>query len=126
MAGYRDVLASISANYDFCHQYHPLFCSYTEIYTNSAVKLWAAIIKIPPANHALKAFFPYAMPLNKPLQDPVLDPLLLIPLFMVDFLNIAPSITAPNEWSRLLLALLLYRSGYEVEQYSSIDAILLN
>jgi Fic family protein len=60
------------------------------------------------------------------LQDPVLDPLLLIPMFMVDFLNIAPFDNGTERMSRLLLTLLLYRSGYEVEQYSSIDAILLN
>ena len=66
VAGYRDVLASISANYDFLPPV--LFCNYTEIYTNSAVKLWAAIIKIPPANHALKALLPYAMPSNKPCK----------------------------------------------------------
>ena len=50
----------------------------------------------------------------------------MIPLFMVDFLNIAPFDNGTERMSRLLLALLLYRSGYEVEQYSSIDAILFN
>ena len=66
VAGYRDVLTSISANYD--HRHHPLFYSCIGIYTNSAVKLWVAIIKIPPANHAPKALLPYAMPLNKPCK----------------------------------------------------------
>ena len=47
-------------------------------------------------------------------------------MFMVDFLNIAPFDNGTERMSRLLLALLLYRSGYEVGQYSSIDAILLN
>ena len=45
---------------------------------------------------------------------------------MVDFLNIAPFDNGTERMSRLLLALLLYRSGYDVEQYSSIDAILLS
>lgn len=68
VAGYRDVLTSISANYDFLPPHHPLFYSCIGICTNSAVKLRVAIIKIPPANHALKALLPYAMPSNKPCK----------------------------------------------------------
>ena len=63
VAGYRDVPIMTS-----CHRHHPLFYSCIGIYTNSAVKLWVATIKIPPANHALKALLPYAMPLNKPCK----------------------------------------------------------
>ena len=63
------------------------------------------------------------MPLNKPCKTQSLTRCFLIPMFMVDFLNIAPFDNGTERMSRLLLTLLLYRSGYEVEQYSSIDAI---
>ena len=66
VAGYRDVLTSISANYDFLPP--APFYSCTVICTNSAVKLWVAIIKIPTVNHALKALLPYAPPMNKPCK----------------------------------------------------------
>ena len=56
VAGYRDVLTSISANYDFLPP------------APSTILLWVAIIKIPTVNHAPKALLPYAMPLNKPCK----------------------------------------------------------
>lgn len=50
------------------------------------------------------------------------DPLLLIPCFIHDFLCIHPFIDGNGRMSRLLTTLLLYRSGYFVGRYISLEA----
>ena len=50
------------------------------------------------------------------------DPLILIPVFINDFLCIHPFNDGNGRMSRLLTALLLYRSGYEVGKYISIES----
>ena len=50
------------------------------------------------------------------------DPLLLIPAFIHDFLCIHPFIDGNGRMSRLLTTLLLYRSGYTVGRYISLEA----
>ena len=49
------------------------------------------------------------------------DPLILIPCFILDFLCIHPFNDGNGRMSRLLTLLLLYRSGYVVGQYISIE-----
>lgn len=49
------------------------------------------------------------------------DPLILIPCFILDFLCIHPFNDGNGRMSRLLTLLLLYRSGYIVGQYISIE-----
>lgn len=51
----------------------------------------------------------------------VVDPLILIPCFILDFLCIHPFNDGNGRMSRLLTLLLLYRSGYMVGQYISIE-----
>lgn len=51
----------------------------------------------------------------------VIDPLILIPCFIVDFLCIHPFNDGNGRMSRLLTLLLLYRCGYLVGQYISIE-----
>ena len=46
------------------------------------------------------------------MQDTEFDPLLLIPIFILDFLCIHPFNDGNGRMSRLLTLLLLYRSGY--------------
>ena len=46
-----------------------------------------------------------------------IDPLLLIPMFILDFLCIHPFNDGNGRMSRLLTLLLLYRSGYIVGKY---------
>ena len=53
-----------------------------------------------------------------------IDPLLLIPMFILDFLCIHPFNDGNGRMSRLLTLLLLYRSGYIVGKYISIERIL--
>ena len=57
-------------------------------------------------------------------QDAELDPLLLIPIFILDFLCIHPFNDGNGRMSRLLTLLLLYRSGYLVGKYISIEKLI--
>ena len=58
------------------------------------------------------------------MQDAELDPLLLIPIFILDFLCIHPFNDGNGRMSRLLTLLLLYRSGYVVGKYISIEKLI--
>lgn len=52
------------------------------------------------------------------------DPLLLIPMFILDFLCIHPFNDGNGRMSRLLTLLFLYRSGYIVGKYISIEKMI--
>lgn len=58
------------------------------------------------------------------LQNSQLDPLLLIPMFILDFLCIHPFQDGNGRMSRLLTLLLLYRAGYIVGKYISIEKLI--
>lgn len=72
----------------------------------------------PEAITALCSAFEAAM------QDAELDPLLLIPIFILDFLCIHPFNDGNGRMSRLMTLLLLYRSGYIVGKYISIEKLI--
>ena len=55
------------------------------------------------------------------LNRGMVDPLILIPCFILDFLCIHPFNDGNGRMSRLLTLLLMYRSGYLVGQYISIE-----
>ena len=55
------------------------------------------------------------------LNKGIIDPLILIPCFVLDFLCIHPFNDGNGRMSRLLTLLLLYKSGYMVGQYISIE-----
>lgn len=59
---------------------------------------------------------------NKAIEDGEVDPLILIPIFVHDFLCIHPFRDGNGRMSRLLTTLLLYRSGYYVGKYISLEA----
>ncbi|MBR1712581.1 MAG: Fic family protein [Alloprevotella sp.] len=52
------------------------------------------------------------------------DPLLLVPMFILDFLCIHPFNDGNGRMSRLLTLLLLYQSGYIVGKYISIEMLI--
>lgn len=52
------------------------------------------------------------------------DPLLMIPVFILDFLCIHPFNDGNGRMSRLLTLLLLYRAGYNVGKYISIEKLI--
>ena len=58
------------------------------------------------------------------LYRELVDPLLLIPCFILDFLCIHPFNDGNGRMSRLLTLLLLYRSGYLVGKYISIEKLI--
>lgn len=58
------------------------------------------------------------------LSDSEMDPLVLIPMFVLDFLCIHPFNDGNGRMSRLLTLLLLYRAGYRIGKYISIEKII--
>ena len=72
----------------------------------------------PEAITALCSAFEVAM------RDTEFDPLLLIPIFILDFLCIHPFNDGNGRVSRLLTLLLLYRSGYIVGKYINIEKLI--
>ncbi|MDO4500087.1 MAG: Fic family protein [Erysipelotrichaceae bacterium] len=61
---------------------------------------------------------------NKMIKEGEIDPLILIPVFIHDFLCIHPFRDGNGRMSRLLTTLLLYRSGYFIGRYISLEAII--
>ncbi len=58
------------------------------------------------------------------INDLDMDPLILIPMFILDFLCIHPFNDGNGRMSRLLTLLLLYRSGFIVGKYISIEKLI--
>ena len=61
---------------------------------------------------------------DKALSKGTIDPLLLIPMFILDFLCIHPFNDGNGRMSRLLTLLCLYRAGYIVGKYISIEHLI--
>nr|MCR5510221.1 Fic family protein [Lachnospiraceae bacterium] len=61
---------------------------------------------------------------DKALGTGTIDPLLLIPMFILDFLCIHPFNDGNGRMSRLLTLLMLYRAGYIVGKYISIEHLI--
>lgn len=57
-------------------------------------------------------------------EEGLFDPLLLIPAYVLDFLCIHPFLDGNGRMARLLSLLLLYRAGYEVGRYISLELIV--
>ena len=53
-----------------------------------------------------------------------IEPLLLIPAYVLDFLCIHPFLDGNGRMARLLTLLLLYKAGYEVGRYISIEQVV--
>ena len=61
---------------------------------------------------------------NYILSQNIIDALFIIPIFVFDFLCIHPFSDGNGRMSRLLTLLLLYKSGYYVGKYISIEKII--
>ncbi len=68
-------------------------------------------------NQALLAY-------QEAIHDPEINPLLLIPCFILDFLCIHPFDDGNGRMSRLLTLLLLYKSGFDIGKYISIEKVI--
>ena len=141
IAGYRDVLATIHDSYEFIPvrpsiilQLHRDLYKFSGKSIGGNYKNADNVIAEEDAEgnrfvrfHPLAAWeTPEAMESICAAYDDVIhhsdaDPLLIIPMFILDFLCIHPFNDGNGRMSRLLTLLLLYRSGYIVGKYISIE-----
>ena len=144
IAGYRDVLNTIHENYDFIPvrpgmilQLHRDLYKFSNSAIGGSFKNSDNIIaeELPdgtkrvrfqpvPAWETSEAMDSLCSALQEALTDPELDPLLLMPMFILDFLCIHPFNDGNGRMSRLLTLLLLYRSGYFVGKYISLEWLI--
>ena len=139
--GYRNVLNLIHENYDmipvrpsYILQLHRDLLKYTSFSYGGSFKTTPNEIDMLLASGERVTLFrplePYETPAavqkicdsyHKELSLGEIDPLILIPCFILDFLCVHPFNDGNGRMSRLLTLLLLYRSGYLVGQYISIE-----
>ena len=144
IAGYRDVLTVIHENYDYIPvkpgsilQLHRDLYKYSNVSIGGSYKNADNIIaeELPDGTkrtrfepvHAWEtpeAIDSLCQAYDEALKDPEKDPLLLIPMFILDFLCIHPFNDGNGRMSRLLTLLLLYRSGYIVGKYISLEKLI--
>ena len=79
-----------------------------------------------PAWETAEAMDCLCMAFETALATEQIDPLILIPMFILDFLCIHPFNDGNGRMSRLLTLLLLYRAGYIVGKYISIERMIEN
>ena len=139
--GYRDVLNTIHENSDFIDivpnhilQLHRDLLKRAGVsYGGSFKNVQNYIKEIRPDGTESIRFTPLAphetpgaiericQSYSETMALEIVDPLILIPSFICDFLCIHPFNDGNGRMSRLLTLLLLYKSGYEVGKYISIE-----
>ena len=144
IAGYRDVLNTIHENYDYIPvrpgmilQLHRDLYKFNNAAIGGNYKNSDNIIAEELADGSKRVRFQPVFAWETPeaidnlcnafqsvIDDPELDPLLLIPMFILDFLCIHPFSDGNGRMSRLMTLLLLYRSGYIVGNYISIEKLI--
>ena len=77
-----------------------------------------------PAWETSEAMDSLCTAINEAIADPEMDDLLLIPMFILDFLCIHPFNDGNGRMSRLLTLLLLYRTGYPIGKYISLERLI--
>lgn len=142
IAGYRDALNVIHESFDaipltpnYILQLHKILLSHTTTSYGGKYKNVQNYISATNENGETYTLFTPLSPLETPIAmqnlcdeynraigEGVVDPLILIPTFIHDFLCIHPFIDGNGRMSRLLTTLLLYRSGYYVGRYISLEA----
>lgn len=139
--GYRNVLNLVHENYEFLPvrssyilQMHRDLLKFTNLSYGGKYKTTPNEIDMTLGTGKKVVIFkplePYETPAaidaicekyQEALDKEVVDELILIPCFLLDFLCIHPFNDGNGRMSRLLTLLLLYRSGYMVGQYVSIE-----
>ena len=142
IAGYRDVLYIIHASYDaiplsknYILQLHKIMYSHMHNPMAGQTKNVQNYISATfPDGHSKILFTPLAPfetpealdriceEYNKVIGNMELEALIAIPIFIHDFLCIHPFNDGNGRMSRLLTTLLLYRSGFYVGKYISLEA----
>ncbi len=140
--GYRDVLNTIHESYDYIPinsnyilQLHRDLYKYSEKRIGGRYKnTQNSIVQKDKDGNTVERFqplSPYETPsameqicdeLNIALDKKEVDSLLLIPVFIHDFLCIHPFNDGNGRISRLLTTLLLYRQGYFIGKYISLES----
>lgn len=146
IAGYRDALRVIHENYEYISltpnyilQLHKILYSHSAKSIGGKFKNVQNYINATDADGKTYTLFtplaPYETPLaveeickqfDLALGTGEVDPLLLIPVFIHDFLCIHPFSDGNGRMSRLLTTLLLYQNGYMVGKYISLEAKIAN
>ena len=144
IAGYRDVLATIHESHDYIPPKPTVILQlHRDLYKYSVKSIGGSfknsdnvIAEELPDGRKIVRFEPVSAwetpgameslcdAFQTAAQDAELDPLLLIPIFILDFLCIHPFNEGNGRMSRLLTLLLLYRSGYLVGKYISIEKLI--
>ena len=142
IAGYRDVLGLIHESFDaipitqnYILQLHKILFSHLGNPAAGKTKTVQNYISATfPDGHTETLFIPlapYETPealdriceeYNRVIGNAELEPLIAIPVFIHDFLCIHPFNDGNGRMSRLLTTLLLYRSGFYVGKYISLEA----
>ena len=142
IAGYRDVLNVIHESYEYIPvtanyllQLHKILYSHSGKSIGGKFKNVQNYISGIDANGKeytiITPLAPYETPpaideiceqFNRAIAEGDVDPLILIPIFIHDFLCIHPFNDGNGRMSRLLTTLLLYRCGYSVGKYISLEA----
>ena len=144
IAGYREVLATVHDSYEYIPirpnnilQLHRDLYSFSSSDTGGRYKNTDNVIAESGKDGQQRVRFipvsafqtPEAMEnlcdeFNNAIARSEYDPLLLIPMFILDFLCIHPFNDGNGRMSRLLTLLLLYRSGYIVGKYISMEMLI--
>lgn len=142
IAGYRDVLTIIHENFDaislsrnYILQLHKIMYSHMNNHMAGQTKNVQNYISATYPNGHTEVLFtplaPFETPealdkicdeYNRVIGNMELEPLIAIPIFIHDFLCIHPFNDGNGRMSRLLTTLLLYRSGFCVGKYISLEA----
>lgn len=142
IAGYRDALVTINESFEYIPltpnyilQLHKILYSH-DTSANFGGRLKDAqneISAVDEKGNKTVLFMPLSsfetpvaveslcQTFNEAIEEGKVDALLLLPIFIHDFLCIHPFRDGNGRMSRLLTSLLLYRSGYFVGKYISIE-----
>lgn len=144
IAGYRDILNIIHENFDvipisrnYILQMHKIMFNHMNNPIARKTKNVQNYISATYSDGHTEVLFtplsPFETPealdkicneYNKVIANLELDPLLVIPIFIHDFLCIHPFNDGNGRMSRLLTTLLLYRSGFYVGKYISLESLI--
>jgi Fic family protein len=143
IAGYRDVLNLIHQSHEdiplsenVVLQFHSMLYRYTIVKSGFWKKMDNEIVDIRANGTKTLRFKPVSAKdtptyikklialFNRYSEKQSFNPLILIPLFVFDFLCIHPFSDGNGRVARLLVLLLLYQAGYKVGKYISLERII--